>query len=497
MPCRTSAGTAICAAASSATRTRAPSSGQRNGRTSRHSEKCGSAARDRSSGTSGSPSAGGRRSTSARRAGRRRGGGQHPAAARAPAADGVRGPHRSGRPRRARRPVSGHAAGVDLPRCRRVVGGRGERAARSPPDSSWRNSGLRTSSSAAVPTSTTRPASRTAIRSARASVERRWATSSVVRLPAPSTSSRSAAWISRLDRGVDGGGRVVEHEHPRGEQQRAGQRDPLPLPAGEGEALLADDGVVAVGQRRDEAVGLRRRGPRRAPARRWRRAGRRRCWPGRCRRTGSSPRAPRRASAAATPVVQLADVAAADADRAGLARRRSAAAADHAGLARAGRADQGQRLPRLDGEGDPAQHRPDVGPVPEHHVVQLDRQRPVGRHRVGARRRAGTQVDDLQHPLHAGAGLLADGEDGGELAHRGDQRRQVGGEGQEGAEADRPAQGQPAAEREHADLAERGHRLQRRVVAGGEAGRRAAASRTAGGRRPPGGAARAPPARSP
>ena len=63
-----------------------------------------------------------------------------------------------------------------------------------------------------------------------------------------------------LDARVDGRGRVVEHEHPRVGQQRAGQRDALPLPAGQGQPALADDRVVAIGQLADELVGLGGRG---------------------------------------------------------------------------------------------------------------------------------------------------------------------------------------------------------------------------------------------
>ena len=57
---------------------------------------------------------------------------------------------------------------------------------------------------------------------------------------------RSVSWISRLDPRVDGGGGVVEDEDARVGEQRAGQRDALALAAGQGEPLLADDGVVAV-----------------------------------------------------------------------------------------------------------------------------------------------------------------------------------------------------------------------------------------------------------
>ena len=47
---------------------------------------------------------------------------------------------------------------------------------------------------------------------------------------------------------------LVEHEHGWVAQHRAGDRHPLLLPAGEAVPALADDGVVALGQRRDQVV---------------------------------------------------------------------------------------------------------------------------------------------------------------------------------------------------------------------------------------------------
>ncbi len=91
---------------------------------------------------------------------------------------------------------------------------------------------------------------------------------------------------------------------------------------------------------------------------------------------------------------------------------------------------------------------------------QLDR---VGR--VGDRRR---QVEQLEDPLDPGPRLLADREQPGELAGRRDELPDVGGEGEEGAEADLAAQGQPAAEGEDRHLAERRDRLQQRLVARGQ-----------------------------
>ena len=50
-----------------------------------------------------------------------------------------------------------------------------------------------------------------------------------------------------LGGGVDGGGGVVENENAGPGEEGAGQGDALALPAGEGEASLADDGVKTVG----------------------------------------------------------------------------------------------------------------------------------------------------------------------------------------------------------------------------------------------------------
>ena len=91
---------------------------------------------------------------------------------------------------------------------------------------------------------------------------------------------------------VDGAGRVVEDQDPRIAQDRPRQRDPLPLPAREAQPPLADDGVVAEGQRLDESPACDARaavldlGVASPPG------VRRRCSPRPCRRTGSCLRRP-------------------------------------------------------------------------------------------------------------------------------------------------------------------------------------------------------------
>src|SRR5207237_7211376 len=54
--------------------------------------------------------------------------------------------------------------------------------------------------------------------------------------------------------GVERARRLVEDEDRRVAQDRPRDRDPLLLAAGEAVAALADDGVVALGQRRDHLV---------------------------------------------------------------------------------------------------------------------------------------------------------------------------------------------------------------------------------------------------
>ena len=76
-----------------------------------------------------------------------------------------------------------------------------------------------------------------------------------------------------LGDGVDGGGRVVQDEDRRVGGQRAGQRDPLALAAGERTAALGDRRVDTVGQGRGDLV---RAGRGESPAASRPRAGRRR-----------------------------------------------------------------------------------------------------------------------------------------------------------------------------------------------------------------------------
>ena len=109
------------------------------------------------------------------------------------------------------------------------------------------------------------------------------------------------------------------------------------------------------------------------------------------------------------------------------------------------------------------------GQVAEGDVVELDVQRLV-RQLLGVRLvgDVGLGVDDLEHAHGAGAHLLAEGDQGGEGAHRADEGGEVAGEGEEGADGDLAVQGHVAAEGEDADLADGGDRAERRVVPRGQ-----------------------------
>ena len=119
--------------------------------------------------------------------------------------------------------------------------------------SSSRYSGTVSSNSRCVPTAAMRPSASNATRSASSTVEGRWATTSAVVRGQHAPQRRLDL---RLRLHVQRGERIVEDEHPRAAEHRAGEREPLALPTGQRQALLADPGVEPVGQVVDEA-GLR------------------------------------------------------------------------------------------------------------------------------------------------------------------------------------------------------------------------------------------------
>ncbi len=101
------------------------------------------------------------------------------------------------------------------------------------------------------PRSTTRPLSNTRISSASRIVLSRWAMMKVVR---PLHQRLHRPRDPRLGRRVERAGGLVEDQDRRVLQQGAGDRQALPLTAGEGRAALADDGVVALRLTDDELV---------------------------------------------------------------------------------------------------------------------------------------------------------------------------------------------------------------------------------------------------
>ena len=150
-------------------------------------------------------------------------------------------------------------------------------------------------SSSSVPSSTARPSSITTIRSARSSVERRWAITMVVR-SLGDLAQRGVDLL--LGARVDRRRGVVEHEDARVGEHRASDGDALPLTPRQREPALADGGVVPVGEGTRRTRAHRRPPPRGPRRRRSRRVARRQCCCARSRRTGTRPRTRRRPRAA-------------------------------------------------------------------------------------------------------------------------------------------------------------------------------------------------------
>ncbi len=277
-----------------------------------------------------------------------------------------------------------------------------------------------------------------------------------------------------VDRGlggcVDRGRGVVEDEDARVGEHRAGERDALALAARQRHPPLADEGVVAVGQRRDERVHLRRHGGRLD-------LGVRRVRPAvgdvgadgvgeQERLLEHHAQLPAQVD---QPQVGQRDPAQAQLARLGVVEPRQQQ--PDRGLPRARRPDERERLARRDGQTDAVEHR--LAPrVAERDAVQLDRQRPW-RQRGRVRRvdDVGLGLDDVVHPLDARPGQLRRHDQRPQQPGRPDQPGDVGGERQERAEADRAGQGHPAAEADHPDLPQRGQREQHRVEPGRHPGR--------------------------
>ena len=142
-----------------------------------------------------------------------------------------------------------------------VVIGRRSRPARSSgaavsavPDIRQAYSALSRSSSWWVPTAVIRPPDSSATRSASSTVDGRCATTSAVVVRAGPRRSAASTSASVCTSSADSGSSSTRKRGPA--DHRPGQREPLPLAAGQAEALLADLGVDALRQRVHE-VGLR------------------------------------------------------------------------------------------------------------------------------------------------------------------------------------------------------------------------------------------------
>ncbi len=131
----------------------------------------------------------------------------------------------------------------------------------------------------------------------------------------------------------------------------------------------------------------------------------------------------------------------------------------HGRLAAPARADQGHPLPRRDVQVEPVEHR---RPVPIAEATRRRSRWPPSRaelDRVGRVGDRGLQVEQLEDPLDPGPGLLAHGQDAGELPGRGDELGNVGREGEERPDRHLVPEGQPPAEGEDRHLGQRRDRL--------------------------------------
>ncbi len=117
---------------------------------------------------------------------------------------------------------------------------------------------------------------------------------------------------------------------------------------------------------------------------------------------------------------------------------------------------------------EPVEHRLVVG-VAEPDVVEADIERAGWDRQRGARRGIGDgspRVDDLENTLDGRPRLLTEDQQERQRPGRCDELRQVEIERHEDTEGDVAVQGQVAAQREHADLPDGGHRGQTRVEPG-------------------------------
>ena len=251
----------------------------------------------------------------------------------------------------------------------------------------------------------------------------------------------------RLGVHVEGRQGVVEHQHVGAGQDRAGQRQALPLAARERHALLADAGVEAPGQVVDEAgladlerlldVGLAGVGAAQGEVL----AGAHGEQGGVLEGGGDQ--------AAQVLDAQLAHVDAVEEHPTGRDVPQPGHQRGQDRLARAGRADQGDRLARSHVEVDPAQHRL-VGGVGEGEVHALEAQVAAGLGDLAiAAADRGLGVVDLEDPCRRGHRLLGHRQDHPQRGDRPDQAEHQGDEGDQLTDGELPAPDPDGAEQQH------------------------------------------------
>ncbi len=275
---------------------------------------------------------------------------------------------------------------------------------------------------------------------------------------------RSVAWISSSMRGVDRRRGVVEQQDRRVGEERARERDALPLTTRQRQALLTDDCLVAVRELHDEFVGFGGagrgldfgRGRVGAPERDVRGD-----------RVGEEERVLEHHADAAAQRLQrrVAHVEPVDLDRTGVNVVEPRQQQPDRRLARARATDERDGFTRGNVQREVAQHRLGRG-ISERDVVEVDRTPLDVQHLgVGLVLHVRCGVEQVVDALRAGPGELTDGQDGRELADRRRDEQHVRREGEERSERDLVVQGEPAAERQHRDLTERGDRLHRGLQA--------------------------------
>jgi hypothetical protein len=271
-----------------------------------------------------------------------------------------------------------------------------------------------------------------------------------------------------LGRGVDRGGRVVEDQDPRVGEEGARDREPLALPAGEREPALAHARVVAVGQLGDEAgrLGALGRALDGLPARVRIRVGdvvRDRVREQERVVVDDRDLPPQRGE------VDPAQVGAVDPHAALRRVVEARQQLDQRGLARAGRADERHRGARLDHEVDVVEDLLGLLGVAERDVVELHPAAALGQlgcvGRGGQARRA---VEHLEQPRARRRRALGQPERDPELAHRPDQHQQVGVEGGEVAQRQRPVHHLAPADEQDDGQAEVRQEADERVVEGAQ-----------------------------